>query len=331
MSHAMKVKFWGVRGSYPTPGAGTVEFGGNTACVQVSAGGQTIILDAGTGLIDLGRTLAAEARLRGSSVEVVLLFSHFHHDHLLGFPFFAPAYHPLARLHLVGPELFAQNVEAVLARNQVPPLFPVTLQDMAAVKNIHTVQDRDTLLWRGGAAPRKLSDSSQSSLLLEDAILIRVLRSYAHPGGVLCYRIEFGGQAVVYATDTEGYIGTDRRLVAFAQGADLLIHDAQYSEDHYYGQRPGVPSTQGFGHSTARMACEVAAAAGVGRLVLFHHDPGYDDEALRRIERESQGWFSQVVAAREGQEIELARESQRAGCQGESVAAHAVTSASAVS
>lgn len=318
MSQTMRVKFWGVRGSYPTPGAGTVEFGGNTACVQVSAGGQTIILDAGTGIIDLGRTLSAEARLHGTPVEVVLLFSHFHHDHLLWFPFFAPAYHPLARLHLVGPELFAQNVEAVLARNQVPPLFPVTLQDMAAIKNIHTVQDRDTLLLRNGVAPRKIADRSQG-LLPEDAILIRVLRSYAHPGGVLCYRIEYGGHAVVYATDTEGYIGTDRRLVAFAQGADLLIHDAQYSEEHYYGQRPGVPSTQGYGHSTARMACEVAAAAGVGQLVLFHHDPGYDDETLRRNEREAQSWFSQVVVARKGQEIEVA--SGRAARQEESVVA----------
>ncbi len=146
--------------------------------------------------------------------------------------------------------------------------------------------------------------------LSEDAIVIQVHRSYAHPGGVLVYRISWRGSSVVYATDTEGYAGMDRRLVKFAQDADLLIHDAQYLEEHYWGQLAGFPSTQGYGHSTAGMACEVAASARVGQLILFHHDPSYSDSVISELEAEAKEKFNKVQAAYEGLEIVIQPENK---------------------
>jgi phosphoribosyl 1,2-cyclic phosphodiesterase len=304
---SMCVKFWGVRGSYPVPGAGTADFGGNTACVEVRANDQTIILDAGTGIIGLGRSLIARTRQMGAELEATIVFSHLHHDHTQGFPFFSPAYLPGANLHFFGPASFEKSLDMVLAHNQMPPMFPVTLQEMASIKDIHDIQGGDTILVGGSSGGVALRSAAQAKrgMSQTDAVMIRAHRSYAHPGGVLAYRIEYGGKSVVYATDTEGYVGTDRRLVAFAQGADILIHDAQFTEEHYNGQRSGCPSTQGHGHSTALMACEVAAAAGVGQLVLFHHDPGYDDATIRGVEAQARSSFADVAAAYEGLEIEL--------------------------
>jgi ribonuclease BN (tRNA processing enzyme) len=112
----------------------------------------------------------------------------------------------------------------------------------------------------------------------------------------------------VYATDTEGYVGTDKRLVKFAKDADVLIHDAQYLDEHYWGQLEGLPSTQGYGHSTVTMACEVAASASTGQLVLFHHDPSYTDAMLAGMEAKAKGLFAESVAAYEGLEIVLREE-----------------------
>jgi ribonuclease BN (tRNA processing enzyme) len=139
----------------------------------------------------------------------------------------------------------------------------------------------------------------------DEAVVIRIHKSYAHPGGVFIYRITWHGKSVVYATDTEGYIGTDKRLVKFAKDADLLIHDAQYLDEHYWGQLEGFPSTQGYGHSTVTMACEVAASASAGQLVLFHHDPAYSDGMVAGMERTAQSLFADSVAGYEGLEIDL--------------------------
>ena len=306
------IKFWGARGSYPTPGPQTVYYGGNTACVEVRAGGHTIILDAGTGIIPLGRELAARARLGAGTapLPVVILFSHLHHDHTQGFPFFGPAYNPAARLHLYGPGASEQALEELLARNQTPPAFPLTLRDMNAARDIRAISELDGIvldesgirLTRGGVSNSRSAERSRRS---PEAVVIRLMKSYAHPGGVYVYRIEWNGYSLVYATDTEGYVGGDRRLAAFAKGADLLIHDAQYSEQHYRGVN-GWASTQGFGHSTPQMACETASAAGVKRLALFHHDPNYDDESVHDLEEQAQAIFPNAFSAREGLEIDLA-------------------------
>src|SRR5690242_11441672 len=253
MSDELRVKFWGVRGSYPAPGPGTLKYGGNTAAVEIRAGGRTVILDAGTGIIPLGRELARTRRTN----EILLLFSHLHHDHTQGFPFFVPAYMPNTRLHIFGPDGTHESLAQVLEHNQSPETFPVSLRDMSATKNIQSVREAQIIVWDEVGV--RLAESTVG--LSEEAVVIRIHKSYAHPGGVYAYRITWQGKSIVYATDTEGYVGTDRRLVQFAKDADILIHDAQYLDEHYWGKLDGFPSTQGYGHSTATMACEVALAS----------------------------------------------------------------------
>ncbi|MBN2149365.1 MAG: MBL fold metallo-hydrolase [Anaerolineales bacterium] len=299
---ALRVKFWGVRGSYPVPGNSTMVYGGNTSCVEVQAGNHTIILDAGTGIIGLGQDLLR----RGSPVEAVLFFSHLHHDHTQGFPFFAPAFLRSTRLHLFGTAILEHALEDVLNSNFSPPSFPITLQEMESSMTFHGLRDT-SVVWLGEAV---------GGVQVDDVVLpggqpvepiglvqVRCLRSHAHPGGVLIYRIAWQGHVVVYATDTEGYVGTDRRLVEFARNADLLIHDAQYSEQHYNGQAVGFPATQGWGHSTASMAIDVARSAAVRALVLFHHEPRYSDETIQGIENRACQSFPNTLCAYEGLEV----------------------------
>ncbi|MBN1305734.1 MAG: MBL fold metallo-hydrolase [Anaerolineales bacterium] len=284
MNDTFKVKFWGVRGSHPTPGPETLRYGGNTACVEVRLGKQVIILDAGTGIIPLGRDLVH----RGAPLDLVLLVSHLHHDHTQGFPFFLPAYLPGTRLHIFGPGTNEESLQTVLENNQDPATFPVSLRDMAARKEIRSL------------LPGRIEDSEALS-----GIRVDIHKSYAHPGGSYAYRIEWDGRCLVYATDTEGYAGGDRRLAAFARNADLLIHDAQYSSEHYQGALAGFPHTQGFGHSTVEMACELATLAGVGQLALFHHDPAYNDGMLAALEVRAREIFEPAFAAAEGLELNL--------------------------
>src|SRR5688572_21751729 len=304
MSDELRVKFWGVRGSYPTPGAGTVKYGGNTASIEIRAGERTIILDAGTGIIPLGRELSQRASAQKRAIEIVLLFSHLHHDHTQGFPFFVPAYMPNARLHIFGPGGTPETLSAVLERNQSTETFPLGLREMASTKNIQSVRESQVIVW--DEAGVRLAESAVG--FSDEAVVIRIHKSFAHPGGVYVYRITWRGKSVVYATDTEGYVGTDRKLVAFARAADMLIHDAQYSEEHYRGQLAGFPSTQGYGHSTVTMACEMGAASEAGQLILFHYDPAYSDAMVAGMEASAKAQFGKAQAAYEGLEIALRAE-----------------------
>jgi ribonuclease BN (tRNA processing enzyme) len=245
--------------------------------------------------------LIRQAAQEKRPLELLLLFSHLHHDHTQGFPFFAPAYMPATRLHIFGPGGTPETVRHVLEQNQSTETFPVSLRDMSSMKEIHSVHDTRVIVW-DEAGIRLAAPSARSS---EDALVAHVHRSYAHPGGVFAYRLTWCGRSVVYATDIEGYVGTDRRLAAFARQADVLIHDAQYSEQHYRGGLAGFPSTQGYGHSTAAMAGEMAASAEVGELILYHHDPAYSGEWIAAQESVAQKFFPHARAAYEGLEIDL--------------------------
>jgi len=299
MPDELRVKFWGVRGSYPAPGIGTVKYGGNTAAVEIRAGDKTILLDAGTGIIPLGRELA-----RSQVLEIILLFSHLHHDHTQGFPFFIPAYFPQDKLHIFGPDGTHESLKNVLEHNQSSETFPVSLREMASSKEIQSVRESQVIVWDESGV-----HVAESNLgLSNEVVLICIHKSYAHPGGVYAYRIIWRGKSVVYATDTEGYVGTDKRLVTFAKDADVLIHDAQYSDEHYWGQLAGFPSTQGYGHSTVTMACDVATTARVEQLILFHHDPTYSDAAVADMEASAKEKFRNTQAAYQGLEIVLRSE-----------------------
>lgn len=305
MSDDFIVRFWGVRGSYPVPGPSTVRFGGNTACVEIHAGGHTIILDAGTGVINLGSDLLRRSRENSNTpVVATIFFSHMHHDHTLGFPFFSPAQVGTSTLYMFGPKVFESDLQQTLEHAMLPPNFPISLDELASLKILRNLGESDVVLF--GKKPTdvrllniyhdKIDDSP-------DVVQVRTYHSYAHPkNGVHVYRISWRGRSVVYATDTEGYVETDRRLVRFAQGADLLIHDAQYLPEDY--AHPTKPK-QGWGHSTPQMACAVAAASGTKQLVLFHHEPTYDDETLATLEEMAQAIFPRTCVAHEGLEIKI--------------------------
>jgi phosphoribosyl 1,2-cyclic phosphodiesterase len=305
MSETMRVTFWGVRGSFPVPGPDTVRFGGNTPCVEVQANGHTIILDAGTGIVRLGNDLLRRAKEKSEPVRATLLFSHMHHDHTQGFPFFTPAYVGSSVLNIFGPRVFERDLEETLAHSMLPPSFPVALQEMNSLKFVRNMTETDVILL-GKTEDAVTVRNFYHEQVEDDPELVRIkaLRSYAHPEGVLIYRIEWRGKSVIYATDTEGYVNTDQRLAAFAKGADLLIHDAQYSEAHYLGQ-DGIAATQGWGHSTPQMACAVAKTAGVKRLVLFHHEPRYSDDMITGLEAQAKTIFPEATAAFEGLSIEI--------------------------
>jgi ribonuclease BN (tRNA processing enzyme) len=208
---------------------------------------------------------------------------------------------PNAKLHIFGPDGTHESLKNVLEHNQSPETFPVSLREMASTKVIQPVRESQIIVWDEDG----IRVAEPSTGLRDEAVVIRIHKSYAHPGGVYVYRISWRGKSIVYATDTEGYVGTDRKLVQFAKEADVLIHDAQYLEEHYRGQLVGFPSTQGFGHSTVTMASEVALASEAGQLVLFHHDPSYSDEMVAGMEFTAKSLFADSVAAYEGLEIDL--------------------------
>ncbi|HNB52924.1 MAG TPA: MBL fold metallo-hydrolase, partial [Anaerolineales bacterium] len=207
-----------------------------------------------------------------------------------------------ARLTFVLPDLFKENPQDVLAGVMTSPTFPIALAQTASGKQFLTLRETGVLLI-GPEGVRALPYPPAE--VPENTLIVRALRSYAHPQGVLIYRIDWEGRSIVIATDTEGYVKGDQRLIRFARGAEILVHDAQYSDEHYLGLRPGSPSTQGFGHSTPAMATEVAQQAGVGQLILFHHDPNYDDETLATMELLAQKRFPNTRSAREGMELTL--------------------------
>lgn len=275
------VRFWGVRGSIASPGPDTAVVGGNTSCVEVLCGNEHIVLDAGTGLRRLGEDLLRReaGRPAGSGERhLSLLLSHCHWDHIQGLPFFVPAYLPNTRLRILGGVSGGLSVREALERQMVAPHFPVRLDELGARIAYEEVR-------------------AASEIAIGEA-RVRVARGN-HPGGVLAYRIDWEGQSVVYATDTEHYACVDEQLRALAEGADLLIYDAQYTPEEYRGS-VGARSKAGWGHSTYVAGTELARAAGVGKLVLFHHDPQRTDAAVVDIEARAQKLYPSTVAAREG-------------------------------
>ncbi|NJP04602.1 MAG: MBL fold metallo-hydrolase [Chloroflexaceae bacterium] len=296
------VRIWGARGSYPTPGRKTIRYGGNTTCVELQIGGHTLVIDAGTGIINLGQDMVRRSKdANNKPIVATILLTHMHHDHTQGFPYFLPAYLGSSVLHILGPRTFDEEIEEALNHAVLPPSFPVSLHEMPSLKVVRTLQETEMILITEDHDYPQIYNVYQDNVQpSSDMICIRVLKSYAHPrNGVYFYRIEWHGKSMVFASDTEGYIDTDQRLVNFARNTDLIIHDAQYTRDEY------ASSKQGWGHSTPEMACEVAKQCKAKQLVLFHHDPRHSDDQIAAIEQEAQAMFADTVAAYEGLEMVL--------------------------
>lgn len=294
------VRFWGARGSYPVPGAQTVRYGGNTTCTEIQVGKHTIIIDAGTGIINLGRDLIRRSQENGGvPIKATLLLTHMHHDHTQGFPFFAPAFVGTSTLHILGPRTFDEELEETLNHAVLPPNFPVGLHEMPSLKIVRSLRETEMIILGEEEGSLHIHNIYHSNVECSpDSVCIRIHRSLAHPrDGAYIYRIDWRGKSVVSASDTEGYYGVDQRLVRFARDTDMLIHDAQFTEQDYTTQ------AQGWGHSTPEMACDVARACGAKRLILCHHNPNYTDEQIAEIEHQTQREFPATCAAYEGLEL----------------------------
>jgi phosphoribosyl 1,2-cyclic phosphodiesterase len=266
-----RLRFWGVRGSTPTPTIENLTFGGNTSCVEIrTADDQCIILDAGSGIRNLGQNLIKEAG--GQNIQAHVFLSHFHWDHIQGVPFFAPIYGPKNEVTFYS-GIQGRPLQETLEGQMAQPYFPVKFDQVAAQRNFHTIA-RDEVIELGSARiiPFELN----------------------HPQGATGYRIEVGDAVIVYATDYEhGDPRLDEVLRQQAEGADILICDAQYTPAEYETNR-------GWGHSTWLNAVQVAREAGVRRLFLFHHDPVHDDQTMMRISEDARMHFENAIAAWEG-------------------------------
>lgn len=300
-SDAFIVRFWGTRGSYPVPGEHVLRYGGNTTCIELQVGPHTVIIDSGSGIINLGHEMVRRSQTTGSPLVATILLTHMHHDHTQGFPFFAPNFLKTSHINILGPHTFQQSLEDVLQSVVLTPNFSMSLRDMPSLKIIYSLHPTETLLLGQDVYDLRIRNIYHDVIEKSpDIVRVFVHKSYAHPNnGVYVYRVEWCKKSVVFASDTEGYAGTDRRLVNFARNTDLLIHDAQYTTEDYTMKR------QGWGHSTPQMACEVARMCEARQLVLFHHDPTYDDEKVARLEQDAKKLFPNTLSAYEGLEIVL--------------------------
>lgn len=305
-----KVKFRGVRGSYPIAKREFLEYGGNTSCVEVNVGGHLIILDAGTGLIDVGNELI-EKYIKSSinpqdrtPVEGIVLLSHIHQDHIHGFTFFRPLHIPSTVLDVYGNVNYNETLSDELAGLLFGKSFPLDLGNIAGNFNIHDLNETDAIILREGEPPvvRRIENESDMQIGDND-VLITCYRSYAHPQeGVMIYKITYQGKSLVYATDKESYPGGDKKLANFAKDCDLIIHDAQYTTEDYLNS---FTPKQGYGHSTFDMAIECKKQVNAKQLVFFHFDPSYDDEKLNQIKENYKNVEPDAILAYEGLEINL--------------------------
>lgn len=312
MQDNLLVRFRGVRGTYPTPGPNTLKYGGNTPCVEVWAGEHLLILDAGTGIINLGRDLMRRRFQTQEPIVAHLFLSHAHADHTQGLPFFGPAHEGSSTLYIFGSKIFDEDLQEALSRAMLPPTFPVRLDELPSLQVINNISHNEVILidpdseprirnaFRDAAANPTWTAPSEAPKTAE-TVRVSVLQSFFHPSGhVSVFKIEWNGKSVVYATDTEGAVGGDMRLIRFCQGCDLLIHDAQYTTAEYL-ETP----YQGWGHSTPEMAALVAEKAQAKQLVLFHHDPQHDDAQIEKMEAQARALYKPALAAYEGLTLHL--------------------------
>ena len=275
MEPKINVKFYGTRGSIPISEPGFYEFGGNTTCIALTnnQNNRVTIIDAGTGIRKLGKEIELNDKYNN---EIYLAFTHFHWDHIQGFPFFKPAYNSAKKLTIItmGRDRPLKDIKSLFDFQMNEYYFPVQLDEM-------------------GAEMKFLMPKEEIELFGETVVTVR---KHNHPGTAYSMRLYWRGKVIVISTDIEHGKKIDQRIVNLAQGADLLIHDAQYTSEELEKHR-------GWGHSSYEQAIEVAEQAACKMLVMTHHDPDHNDEFLSQVEKKCQKRFKNCVLAREGMEI----------------------------
>jgi phosphoribosyl 1,2-cyclic phosphodiesterase len=256
LADGLKVRFWGVRGSISCAGSEYVRYGGNTSCLEVTAGGRRLIFDAGTGIRTLGLELARQAPL-----DIDIYFTHTHLDHLSGLTFFAPLFDKRNSVRMWAGHLEAPyTLKKVVSNLMQAPIYPVTLDIFQASVGF--------------------KEFSAGTSLACGAMAMRTA-PLNHPNGATGYRVEYGGKSICYITDTEHREGgLDQTIVDLCRGADIMIYDCSYTDEEY-------PRYRGWGHSTWQEGARIADAAGVGTLAIFHHDPSHDDAFMDDVARKA--------------------------------------------
>ncbi len=268
----VRLKFWGVRGSTPTPQIENLKFGGNTPCVEIrTANNECVIFDGGSGLRALGQTLLQEAA--GEPINTKIFITHFHWDHIQGIPFFAPMYVPRNHIQFYSGST-GKPLQETLEGQMSKPYFPVDFGQVAAKREFNQIENGGCVKTEGGLYIRPFPLN--------------------HPQGASGYRIECNGVVIVYATDYEhGVPEYDKTMIEYAQDADILICDAQYTPAEH-------ETHKGWGHSTWANGVFVAREAKANHLILFHHDPSHDDQAMMRITQNARIQYENTTGAWEG-------------------------------
>lgn len=272
---SFKVKFWGVRGSIACPSPTHIGFGGNTSCVEVTAGGERFIFDAGTGIRNLGKWF-----LKKDVQHAHILMSHTHWDHINGFPFFTPAFVPGKSFNIMAGHVVEKGgIKKVLRGQMAQPFFPVPLEAM-----------RGQLTFEDFKAGDEFTISPNVNV--RTAML-------NHPNGATAYRIDHRGKSVCYVTDTEHIPGRpDENILALIEGADLVIYDCTYTEEEF-------PGKLGWGHSTWEEGVKLCQMANAKMLAIFHHDPEHEDDFMEELEVSAREKWSGAIVARENMKINL--------------------------
>jgi phosphoribosyl 1,2-cyclic phosphodiesterase len=293
------LKFWGVRGSIPTPGAETAYYGGNTSCVEVRVGNEIIILDSGSGIRPLGRALAEE--FKEQPIRVSVLITHTHWDHIQGFPFFMPAYEEKNEVAIVGFDGARQGLQQALSSQMGSPYFPINMEQMRCRLTIQEVKGPD---FKIGAVPVRAQIVNHPGKCVGYRL--------ATPGGDISFfpdvelrrrPVQPGEATAALDTEHRKFAG-DLKVLEFIRDSEVLILDSQYSPEEHR-------THLGWGHSCADDSVVFAIKANVKRLFLFHHDPDHDDEAVSRMLAQAREIAARrnspmvIEAAREGLKVEL--------------------------
>ena len=276
---SLRVRFYGTRGSIPVCARNFQDFGGNTSCIAISTPDPSVlsVIDAGTGIRMLGKELAESGA--SQLKELTIGFSHFHWDHIQGFPFFSPAYDKNLKINILmmGKRWKGDYLKEILLKQMGGDFFPVELDRMGAHFNFVSLGRRIVQRSTGMSVKAQLHN---------------------HPGGAYGFRLERNGKSMVYITDIEHGEKIDTRTVELSSNTDLLIHEAQYTSSE-------LKQRMGWGHSSYEQAIEVAKRAGAKKLVMTHHDPDHDDAFLTEIEKNCQKLFADCMLAREGMDIKI--------------------------
>jgi phosphoribosyl 1,2-cyclic phosphodiesterase len=271
MSRDFSVKFWGVRGSCPTPGKKTIIYGGNTPCIEVAIGDRILIMDAGTGIRKLGLYI----QQNNNELNIDIFITHTHWDHIQGLPFFSPIYKPNNKFTIYGYKDIGELITWQFQKN----FFPIQFNDIKSKIEFKILKDNSVV---------NLDDNIRVTTMLTN-----------HGGKNLAYKVESYNKTLCYLGDFEHSEKKDSTIIDFVKGADLIIYDAKYTDEEYLNYKSGR------GHSTWQEGIKLAKAAKADKLALFHHSPFRSDKELKKIEKLSQTVYKDALVAKEGMVINL--------------------------